>query len=148
MISDDLKVTGVILAELYNEEGDLIEASRKNLVVTTGKNWVASRCAGASSNITHMAAGNVSTAAVVGNTALLGEIGRVAVDTAGGVVSNNTITVTATFPAGTATGAVSELGLLTAASAGTLVARSADGSVIQNKKATDVLKITWVLTIN
>ena len=147
-IEDGVKVTGQVLFQEILADGSLGEAQRHNTVVTTGKNWIASRCAGGSSNITHAAIGNTATAVTVADTALGSELARVTVDTAGGTVSNNTITFTATFAAGTGTGIVSEAGLFNAASGGTMVARVADGSVIMNKKATSAMKITWVLTIN
>ena len=147
-IKDAVTVTGQVLFQEILEDGTLGEAQRHNTVVTTGKNWIASRCAGGSSNVTHAAIGNTATAVTVADTALGNELARITVDVAGGTVSNNTITFTATFPAGTGTGVVSEAGLFNAASGGTMIARVADGSVIMNKKATSAMKITWVLTIN
>ena len=147
-IKDAVNVTGQVLFQEILEDGTLGEAQRHNMVVTTGKNWIASRCAGASSNVTHAAIGSTATAVAAANTALVTELARVTVDVAGGTVSNNTITFVANFAAGTGTGAVSEAGLFTASTGGTMVARVADGSVIMNKKATSAMKITWVLTIN
>jgi hypothetical protein len=51
----------------------------------------------------------------------------------------------ATFPAGTGTGAITEAGILNAASAGILLCRTTF-SVI-NKGAADTLGITWTVTV-
>jgi hypothetical protein len=116
-----------------------------NLVVTVGKNFVASRMNGTSPAVmSHMAVGTGSTAAAVGNTALATEAARVALDSA--TVTTNSITYVATFPAGTGTGALVEAGILNASSAGTLLARTVFSAV--NKGSLDVLTITWTVTVS
>jgi len=60
--------------------------------------------------------------------------------------STNTVTATATFPAGTGTGAITEAGILNAASAGTLLCRTTFPVV--NKAAGDSIAITWVVTVS
>ena len=94
--------------------------------------------------MSHMAIGTTNTAAAVGDTALAAEAARVALTS--GVASANAVTYTATFPAGTGTGAIVEAGLLNAASGGTLLARTVF-SVI-NKGASDAMTITWTVTVS
>lgn len=139
-------VTGELFIKKYNSQGDVIEAIHvPNLVVTTGKTFIASRMVGtASAVMSHMAIGTGTATPVVGNTTLGTEVGRVALS--GSTASSNQVTYTATFPAGTGTGAITEAGLLNAASAGTLLCRTTFPVV--NKQAGDSIAITWVVTVN
>lgn len=94
--------------------------------------------------MSHMAIGSGTTSAVVGDTALETELGRVSLTST--TVTNNSVAYVATFPAGTGTGAVTEAGILNASSSGTLLCRTVF-SVI-NKGAADTLGITWTVTVN
>lgn len=141
MLNEQLKLKGRLEIKINDE----VVAEIDNLVVTAGKNFVASRMAGvASAVMSHMAIGTTNTAAAVGDTALAAEAARVALTS--GVASANAVTYTATFPAGTGTGAIVEAGLLNAASGGTLLARTVF-SVI-NKGASDAMTITWTVTVS
>lgn len=147
MISEQLNsITGDIVAVLYDENG--IEKFRqevKNLVVTTGKNLIASRLVGTASNvISHMAVGTGTTAPAAGDTTLVTELTRVAISS--GTASGNVATYVATFAPGVGTGSINECGLFNASTAGTLLARST--SVIVTKGALDTLALTWTITIN
>lgn len=147
MISEQLNsITGNIVAVLYDEHG--IEKFRqevKNLVVTTGKNLIASRLVGTASNvISHMAVGTGTTAPAAGDTTLVTELTRVAISS--GTASGNVATYVATFAPGVGTGSINECGLFNASTAGTLLARST--SVIVTKGALDTLALTWTITIN
>lgn len=141
MIEELLKMKGRLQIRLNDELVHDID----NLVVTVGKNFVASRMNGTSPAVmSHMAVGTGNTAAAVGNTALVTESARVALDSA--TVTTNSITYVATFPAGTGTGALVEAGILNASSAGTLLARTVFSAV--NKGSLDVLTITWTVTVS
>jgi hypothetical protein len=146
MLKDQLVVTGALKIVLADAEGNIKEDIEvKNLVVTVGKNFIASRMIGTTDNImSHMAIGTGSTAAAVGNTALVTEVGRVALSS--NVRTTNSIAYVATFPPGTGTGAITEAGLFNAASAGTLLCRSVFGVI--TKGAADTLGITWTVTVN
>ena len=146
MLNDSIKVTGELRITVTNPEGNIKqEVVVPNLVVTTGKNFIASRMAGTSSNVmSHMAIGSGTTAAAVGDTTLETELGRVSLTSA--TVTSNSVAYVATFPAGTGTGAVTEAGILNASSSGTLLCRTVF-SVI-NKGAADTLGITWTVTVN
>lgn len=141
---DTLKLTGKARLVLTGPDGKVKqELDSNNLVVTAGKNFVASRMVGVASNVmSHMAVGSNGTAAAAGDTTLGTELGRVAITS--GTASNNVVTYTATFPAGTGTGALVEAGILNAASTGTLLARVTFSVV--NKAAGDALTITWTVT--
>jgi hypothetical protein len=78
------------------------------------------------------------------DTALGAETGRVSL--AGSVVSTNTITYTATFPAGTGTGAITEAAVLNASSTGVMLCRTTFPVV--NKAAGDTIAVTWVVTVS
>jgi hypothetical protein len=145
MLKDNLKVTGDVLITLFNTDGSVKDSREiKNLVVTTGKEFIAARMVGTPTEMSHMAIGASSTAAANGDTALGSELGRVALasDTVAGAV----VTYTATFPAGTGTGAVVEAGILNAGSGGTMLCRTVFSVV--NKGADDAMSITWTITVS
>ena len=143
---DHIKASGSLRVVVYGKDGAVkSEHDFKNLVVTVGKTFVASRIVGVASNImSHMAVGSGTTAAAVGDTALQTELGRVVL--ASGTSASNVVTYTATFPAGTATGAITEAGILNAGSAGTLLCRTVFAVV--NKGTDDAMSITWTVTVS
>jgi hypothetical protein len=145
MINDLIKVKGELKLTLTNPQGNVThETIVPNLVVTTGKNFIADRLKNNTTVMSHMAIGTGSTAAAAGNTALGSETGRVALTST--TVTDNAVAYVASFGAGTGTGAITEAGLLNASSSGTLLCRTVF-SVI-NKGANDTLGITWTVTIS
>lgn len=121
-----------------------VDRLEKNLVVTVGKDWIASRMVGTAANtMGYMAVGTDSTAPAAGNTTLGAEVARVAVTSQ--TASTNTVTYVATFGAGTGTGALTEAGLFNANTAGTMLSRTTY-SVI-NKGSGDEMTVTWVITV-
>jgi hypothetical protein len=152
-MEDFLKATGSLTLSLFDETGNLKELREvNNLVVTVGKNFIASRMkdSGSPTQMTHMAIGTGSTAAAAGNTTLSIEAARLEMATnggvAGGTVATNTVTYSCTFPAGTGTGAIVEAGVFNGTPAGTMLCRTVF-SVI-NKGASDILTINWNVTID
>ena len=140
-INDQLQLKGHLQIHLNDE----LVRDVDNLVVTTGKNLVASRLVGTSSDVmSHMAIGSGTTAAAAGNTALGTELGRVSLTS--GSASSAVVTYVATFAAGTGTGAVTEAGLLNASSGGTLLCRTVFSVV--NKGANDSMTVTWTVTVS
>lgn len=114
-----------------------------NLVVTTGKAYVASRMKDATATaMSHMAIGTGSTAAAASDTALGSESARVALTST--TVSGADITYVATFGAGTGTAAITEAAVLNASSSGTMLCRTVFAVV--NKGASDSMTITWTVT--
>ena len=146
MINASIKVTGELKLTLTRPDGNVKhEVIIPNLVVTTGKSYIASRMKDASATaMSHMAIGTGNTAAAAGNTALGSEAGRVALTST--TVTNNDVAYVATFPAGTGTGALTEAGIFNASSSGTLLCRTVF-SVI-NKASADTLGITWTVSVN
>jgi hypothetical protein len=143
-LNELFKLTGKVHVTLTNEHGEVVEQRAANLVVTTGKNFTASRMVGVASNVmSHMALGSSSTAAAVGDTTLGTELGRVALTA--GTAANNVVTYTATFGTGVATGGVQEAGIFNASSAGILLCRVVFAVV--NKGANDTIAITWTVTV-
>ena len=107
MINDNFALTGALTIAVNNE----VVQKTHNLVVTSGKEWVAKRMAGQDSNMTHMAIGTGTTAAAAAQTALVTELERNAMTVSGGTVSTNTIEYAATYAAGDGTGAITEAGI-------------------------------------
>jgi hypothetical protein len=141
MLNDGLKLTGKLKIALNGETVQEVN----NLVVTDGKEYVASRMKDATATaMSHMAIGSGSTAAAAGNSSLGTELGRVALTSTN--VSGAVVTYTATFAAGTGTGAVTEAGILNASSSGDLLCRTVFSVV--NKGASDSMTITWTVTVS
>jgi uncharacterized membrane protein len=141
MLSDDLKMKGHLTIALNGETVFDVP----NLVVTTGKNFVASRIKDTTSAaMSHMGIGTSSTAAVAGDTALGAEAARVALTST--TVTNNVVAYVASFPAGTGTGAITEAGLFNANTVGTMFCRTTFAVV--NKGASDSMTITWSVTVS
>lgn len=149
MLNDTLKITGAVSIKLLDKGGNVLETREiPNLVVSAGKTFIASSMLKTTTNtptaMTHMAVGTSSTAPAAGDTALGAEAGRVAL--ASSTSSANVVTYTATFPAGTGTGALVEAGIFNAASSGTLLCRTTFSVV--NKGAADAMSITWTITVS
>ena len=141
MINDGLKLTGKLKIALNGETVQEVD----NLVVTDGKEYVASRMKDATATaMSHMAIGSGSTAAAASDSSLGTELGRVALTST--AVSGAVVTYTATFAAGTGTGAVTEAGILNASSSGDLLCRTVFSVV--NKGASDSMTITWTVTVS
>lgn len=149
MLNETLKITGAVSLKLLDKEGNVIdERSIPNLVVNAGKTFIAASMLKTTTNspvaMTHMAVGTSGTAPAAGDTALGGEAGRVVLASA--TSSSNVVTYTATFPAGTGTGALVEAGIFNASSSGTMLCRTTFPVV--NKGAADAMSITWTITVS
>ena len=141
MINDDLKLKGKLAIALNGEVVQEID----NLVVTDGKEYVASRMKDATATaMSHMGIGSGSTAAAASNSALGNQLGRVSLTST--TVSGAVVTYVATFAAGTGTGAITEAGLFNAASNGTMLCRTVFSVV--NKGSADSMTITWTVTVS
>ena len=117
-----------------------------NLVVTTGKNFIAAKLraiTNSPTSMTHMGIGTTSTTPSAGDTALLSQTGRVSLS--GDTATNNYVTFTATFPAGTGTGGLVEAGVFNASSSGTMLCRTVFPVI--NKQANDTVAISWTVSI-
>lgn len=141
MINDDFTLTGKLAIAI---NGDVV-TEVNNLVVTTGKGYVASRMKDATATaMSHMATGTGSTAAAAGNGALGSQAARVTLTST--TVTNANVVYVATFAPGTGTGAITEAGLFNASSGGTMLCRTVFAVV--NKGSADSMTITWTVTVS
>ena len=141
MFEENMKLTGKLQILL----NDKVVQKVDNLVVTAGKNFVASRMKDATATaMSHMGIGSGSSSAAAGDTALGNQLDRNALTST--TVTNNEVVYAATFAAGEGTGAVTEAGIFNAASSGTLLCRTVFSTV--NKGAADSLAITWTVTVS
>ena len=140
---DGIALTGKLTISLNDE----IVQETDNLVVTAGKEWVTARMKDTSTVMTHMGVGTGTTAAVIANTDLETVTGaRLALSVSGGTPVANVITYAATFPAGAHTAAITEAGIFTAVTSGTMLARTV--FTVVNKGALDSMTISWDVTIS
>lgn len=146
LMNEMVKATGRLSIEVFSSSGLLKEkVNVPNLVVTTGRNYIASRMTGATPAVmSHMAVGTGTTGPVIANTTLETELTRRALDSQS--TAANVSTYVATYGAGIATGAITEAGIFNAASAGTMLCRTTFGVV--TKAADDIMVITWNVTIS
>lgn len=147
-IKDDLKISGELAIIVTDKSGHITQSMKvPNLVVTTGKQYIASRMAGTTAAVmSHMAIGSGTAAANANNTALGNELGRAGSPLFSFQASGNIITATATFVEGVGTGAISEAGIFNASSGGTMLCRTV--FPVLNKQASDTIAITWTITIS
>ena len=141
---DGIALTGKLIISLNDE----VVQETENLIVTAGKAWVAQRMEGVTLGVmTHMGVGTGTTAAVIANTDLETVTGaRLALSVSGGTPVANVITYAATFPAGAHTDAITEAGIFTAVTSGTMLARTV--FTVVNKGAADSMTISWDITIS
>jgi len=143
MIEEQLKITGSLRVEL---NGELVR-SVPNLIVTTGKGFVASRMAGNGvTAMTHMAIGSSSTTATLADTSAGSEQAVVALGSTSPSGAN--VVYTAVFPAGTPSGAssITEAVIRNASSGGIMLCRTVFPVI--NKSATDSMTVIWTVTVS
>lgn len=146
-ILENMKVRGDLNIKLYGADGALKDdIDHRNLVVTAGLTFIASRMAGVSKNVmSHMGLGSGTTAAAAGQTDLVTLVGsRVALDST--TPSTTSIQYVATFSAGVSTGAITEAGIFNASTAGDMLCRTVFPVV--NKQAGDTIVITWTISLS
>lgn len=145
MLNDFIKVSGkldIVKTDINNNVLEKIHVP--NLVVTTGKNYIASRMVGNSQLVSHMSLGTSSTATSLAQTALVSELSRVVLTSQ--TSAGNVATFAATFGPGVATGALTEAGIFTASSGGTMLCRTVFNVI--NKNAGDTITVSWTVTIS
>jgi hypothetical protein len=147
-LKEILKATGMVHVQHMDVHGKVIsEFDVPNLVVTTGKNYIASKMVATTNSpvsMSHMAIGTGTSSPGSGDVALGTQTGRVTLS--GSSTSSNAITYTASFPAGTGTGAITEAGIFNASTAGTMLCRTTFPVV--NKGSGDTIAVTWVVTVS
>jgi hypothetical protein len=146
--NENLKATGKVRIVKTNAQGIVLQDFEvPNLVVTAGKAHIAAKIAATTNSpaaMTHMGIGTGATSPGASDTTLGTQTGRVSL--AGSAVSTNTITYTASFPAGTGDGAITEAGIFNASTSGTMLCRTTFPVV--NKAAGDTIAVTWVVTVS
>jgi len=115
MLQSNVKLTGKLVIKKFDAVKNLVyETEVNNLVVTSGKQFLASRIiANTASVMGYMAIGDDASSASASQTTLVNELARVAVDSA--TASGVNATFVATFPAGTGTGDIVEASITNAA---------------------------------
>jgi hypothetical protein len=143
------QLSGKWTMQLHGPDGQLKkQVVGSNVICTNGKEFLASffySAAVAASTFTckYIAIGTDSTAEAAAQTALGTESARHTGTVS--YVSNQIYRVTATFGAGTGTGAIVEYGLFSSSSAGTMLAR--DTEAVINKGAGDTLTVKAEITV-
>jgi len=121
------------------------EQTVHNLITTAGRNAIVARLASTPGTAvpTHMAIGTGTTAANAIDTTLQTELDRNALTS--NTVSANVLTMVGNWAAGDGTGAITEAGVLSAVTVGTLFSRAVFTAI--PKAAGDTLQITWTYTL-
>lgn len=144
MFNDSITMTGRVQLILVDQNGTMVDYKNvNNLVVTAGKQLVASRLINSGTAPSHIGIGASNTPSALAQTGLIAEATRVACSSsATGAVA----LMTSTFAPGVGTGVIQEAGIFNAASAGIMLSRVAFGSI--TKSAGDTLIINWYITVN
>ena len=141
MVNENLKLTGALTIALNDEVVHEVD----NLVVTAGKNFVASRMKDTTkAAMTHMAVGTGTTTAAASQTALVTENDRNTLTST--TVTANAIAYVCTWAAGDATAALTEAGIFNASSGGDMLCRTVFSVV--NKASADSMTISWTVTVS
>ena len=151
-LKENLGITGELTIQVFDETGNLKSATKvPNLVVTNGKNYIASRMVGTASTVmSHMAIGTGTASPIAGDVNLGTEAYRASITIS---ADTNTVTSTATFSAGNGTGAITEAGIF---NYGTYASSPSSGQFMLcrttfpavNKASGDSIAITWVVTVS
>lgn len=150
MFESLIKISGHWHMKLFGPDGALKQEVRgDNVITTNGKELLAAYLASAAASATvnpfkYVAIGTGTTAESAADTALATELTRTT-GTAS-YVSGAIYQVSATFAAGTGTGAITEYGLFNTSSAGTMFNR--DVETVINKGASDTLSVTMQVTLS
>lgn len=148
---EEITPKGKLTITVTNPQGEIVEKREAtNLVVTTGKYWIANRLKTIGNTVpaemSHMGIGTGTVDPVVGNSALGAQVQR---NTVTSTVSptSNIIEYTATFSPGEPSSnvAITEAGIFNAASGGTMLCRTIFGEV--NKTTADTMTIVWAITV-
>lgn len=156
-----IEVGGSLSIVVFDTELQVVkqELFIPNLVVQTGKTFIASRMVGTTQNVmSHMGIGTDSTAEANANTALGAELtvaggftGYTRAALSQATFSSNVVTYSANFaannPSAPSTGAVlREAGIFNAETSGIMLCRTTFPTV--TKLPADALTITWTITIS
>lgn len=152
MEQEFLKMKGHVKVQMFGSDGKLKqEHENHNLIVTVGKNYLTTWLAAATQStefMSYVGLGTSSTPAASGDTALGTELSGGGYSRVQGTLtsSTNTWTNTSTFAPGNGTGAITEAGLFSASTSGTMFAHQVFSTY--NKAAGDTLQITWSVSFS
>jgi hypothetical protein len=149
-VTETLKLKGHINIKLYDSEGVLKqEIDKDNLVVSVGKAYLATWLAAASQAgefMSYIGLGTGMTAPTIGDTNLQTPLPTRVQGLLTTPGSTNIWQNQATFGPGVDTGAITEAGLFSASTLGTMFARQVFAVV--NKGAGDTFVLTWQVSFN
>jgi hypothetical protein len=151
-MEDTMKLKGSVKVQLIGPDGKIKQQHENhNLVVTVGKSYLTAWLAAASQAgefMSYIAVGTGVIPPASGDTALGSEITGGGNSRALGTLTSlsNTWNNTAVFIPGNCTGAITEAGLFSASTAGTMFARQTFS--VYNKAAGDTLTISWTVTVS
>lgn len=148
-LNGSINITGHVTLRVFNSKGELKSThENRNLVVTAGKNYLATWLTAASQAgkfMSYIGLGTGTDAASSSDTDLQTPLATRVLGTLS--ASTNVWQNVATFDAGVDTDpAITEAGLFTASSAGTMFARTVFTAV--EKEAGDSLEFTWQVTLS
>lgn len=171
---ENLKLRGSVDIKVYGPNGELKEDRFiPNLVVQSGKNYIATRMIGTATSVTavsttasgtscmtHMGIGTSTTTAANGDTTLATEVsvaGDIAAYSRAAVASTTQSTGVVTYVAvfgtnnpqrtnSSNTTAITEAGIFAASTGGQMLCRTTFNAV--NKGNDDTLQITWAITVS
>ena len=148
MIEEGMKIKGAITLLLTKASGEVEVVHKDNIIVGGGFDFVADAIGNASTRpgvMGWIAVGTGSTAAASTQTALVTELKRNAA-TYAHTAGTKVFTLTASFLAGDATGAITEAGVFNASSSGTMFDRVVFPVV--NKGSDDSLTAVFTFTMS
>jgi len=149
-MSEKIQLSGRYIATVYGPDGAVKDSvTGPNVVCTNGKEWLASflsSAAAAAATFTqrYVAVGTGTGAEAASDTGLGTEVAR-QTGTAS-YVSNQIYQVTATFATNSAVGAITEYGMFSSNTAGTMLSRDVESVV--NVGASDTLTVVYQLTLS
>lgn len=147
-MEETLKVKGNLHIVVRDENGNIKEErEEKNLVVSTGLSYIASRMVGSAASVmSHMEVGTNSTAAAAGDTALGAAVASSRTALTSFTSSGAVATAVCTFGPGVGTGVLREAGIFNSSSGGTMLCRTVFDIV--TKGSADSMTITWTITVS
>lgn len=147
-MSEAIKLKGHLVAILKKANGETEKIEKDNIILNAGFDYICDAIGKASARpnvMGYIAVGTGTTTAAVGQTALISELTRKAA-TYSHTTGTKLMTFTTKFEAGQATGAITEAGLVNAASGGTFLDRLTFDVI--NKGINDDLTMTFQFTLS
>lgn len=147
-----IKLKGSVHVQLIGADGKVKqEHEDHNLIVTVGKSYLATWLTAATQStyfMSYIALGTGTTSPAAGDTALQTELSGGGYSRVQGTLtpSSNVWQNQATFGPGNGTAAITEAGLFSASTSGTMFARQVFSAY--NKAAGDTLIVTWTVTFS